>query len=156
MSKQERHDSDSSIQQKSVEELNAAVFSISARYQKDFQEGQFANQSEAKSSEAWLSPITLTERDRPAEGGLKLKPAPESSIPAAWEANSNKQETTLNLPIYDLAPANFRLRPGAATEQSADSPESFRLKPLPAEPGKLNLDLPRNFSADGKLSPPQF
>ena len=145
MSKQERHESDSGVPQDSAGELNAAVFSSTARSQKDFLKGQAANQAETKSSEPWLSPFTLTENDRPAGGGLKLNAAPDSSIPAAWETNLNKQETPLNLPIYNLAPTNFRLRPRAVNEQNADSTESFRLKPLPAEPDKLNLDLPRNF-----------
>ncbi|MDX1986716.1 MAG: hypothetical protein SFV17_08515 [Candidatus Obscuribacter sp.] len=145
MSKSERQESDAGLSQETAGALNAAIFSITAHSQKDFQKGQEANQAETKSSEPWLSPITLTEQDSHGEGGLKLKSAPDSSISAAWEANFNKQETPLNLPIYNLAPTNFRLRPGAVTEQSADSTESFRLKPLPAEPGKLNLDLPRNF-----------
>lgn len=145
MSKQERHESDSGIQQESAGDLNAAFFSITPRSQKDFQKGQGAKQAETKSDEVWLSPITLSERDSPADGGLKLKPAPDSSLPAAWETNSNKQETPLNLPIYSLAPENFRLRPAPTPEQSANGTESFRLKPLPDEPGKLNLALPRNF-----------
>ncbi len=145
MSKQERHESHSGIQQESAGDLNAAVFSIMPRSQKDLQKGQLANQAETKSGEVWLSPITLSERDGAADGGLKLKPAPDSSLPAAWETNSNKQETPVNLPIYNLAPANFRLGPAAATEQSENSTELFRLKPLPDTPGKLNLDLPRNF-----------